>query len=78
MNDLRKTWPKKLHVEQSAVFKLERRVDMYLRLSTLWGYIEAMGGKLEITPDSRNKPCGSTHSRRSILKTKLNHNHIKL
>src|SRR3954447_3219600 len=36
----------KLHVNQAAVSKLERRTDMYL--STLRGYIEAMGGQLEI------------------------------
>ncbi len=37
---------KKLHINQAAVSKLERRADMYL--STLRSYIEAMGGKLEI------------------------------
>ncbi len=37
---------KMLHIKQAAVSKLERRTDMYL--STLRGYIEAMGGKLEI------------------------------
>jgi ribosome-binding protein aMBF1 (putative translation factor) len=37
---------KKLHINQAAVSKLERRTDMYL--STLRGYIEAMGGELEI------------------------------
>jgi predicted transcriptional regulator len=36
----------KLRVNQAAVSKLERRTDMYL--STLRGYIEAMGGALEI------------------------------
>ncbi len=36
----------RLHIKQAAVSKLERRTDMYL--STLRGYIEAMGGKLEI------------------------------
>lgn len=36
----------KLQIKQAAVSKLERRTDMYL--STLRGYIEAMGGKLEI------------------------------
>jgi hypothetical protein len=35
-----------LRINQAAVSKLERRTDMYL--STLRGYIEAMGGKLEI------------------------------
>jgi transcriptional regulator with XRE-family HTH domain len=37
---------KKLHINQAAVSKLERRTDMYL--SSLRGYIEAMGGELEI------------------------------
>lgn len=36
----------KLNIKQAAVSKLERRTDMYL--STLRGYIEAMGGELEI------------------------------
>jgi hypothetical protein len=36
----------KLQINQAAVSKLERRTDMYL--STLRGYIEAMGGTLEI------------------------------
>ena len=37
---------KTLHVDQSAISKLERRTDMYV--STLGRFIEAMGGKLEI------------------------------
>ncbi len=37
---------RKLHIQQAAVSKLERRTDMYL--STLRSYIEAMGGTLEI------------------------------
>ena len=36
-----------LHVEQSAVAKLEKRTDMYV--STLRRFIEAVGGELEIT-----------------------------
>lgn len=36
----------RLRIKQSSVSKLERRTDMYL--STLRGYIEAMGGELEI------------------------------
>jgi transcriptional regulator with XRE-family HTH domain len=43
----------KLHIQQAAVSKLERRTDMYL--STLRSYIEAMGGKLEITARFPNK-----------------------
>ncbi len=38
---------KKLHINQAAVSKIESRTDMYV--STLRSYIEAMGGKLEIT-----------------------------
>jgi hypothetical protein len=36
----------KLHVKQASVSKLERRADLYI--STLRGYVEAMGGELEI------------------------------
>ncbi len=36
-----------LRTRQSSVSKIERRADMYV--STLRSYIEAMGGKLEIT-----------------------------
>jgi len=35
-----------LHINQSAVSKLERRADMYV--STLADFIRAMGGELEI------------------------------
>lgn len=38
---------KTLRVKQASVSKLERRTDMYIQ--TLRNYIEAMGGKLEIT-----------------------------
>jgi len=37
----------RLDTTQSSVSKLEKRTDMYL--STLRAYIEAMGGRLEIT-----------------------------
>jgi DNA-binding XRE family transcriptional regulator len=37
---------KKLHINQAAVSKVERRTDMYV--STLRSFIEAMGGTLEI------------------------------
>lgn len=36
----------KLHIQQPAVAKLEKRTDMYL--STLRSHIEAMGGELEV------------------------------
>jgi DNA-binding XRE family transcriptional regulator len=35
-----------LNINQAAVSKMERRTDMYL--STLQGFIRAMGGELEI------------------------------
>jgi transcriptional regulator with XRE-family HTH domain len=35
-----------LHVNQTAVSKMERRADMYI--STLARFVEAMGGTLEI------------------------------
>ncbi len=35
-----------LRISQPAISKLEKQTDMYL--STLRGYIEAMGGQLEI------------------------------
>ena len=38
---------KKLGVKQAAVSRLEQRTDIYL--STLRSYVEAMGGRLEIT-----------------------------
>lgn len=37
----------RLGINQAAVSKIERRTDLYL--STLRRFIEAMGGKLEIT-----------------------------
>ena len=37
---------KVLHVNQSAISKLERRTDMYV--STLQDFVRAMGGRLEI------------------------------
>lgn len=43
-----------LQIKQASVSKLERRTDMYIQ--TLRGYIEAMGGQLEITakfPDGK-------------------------
>lgn len=36
----------KLHAKQASVSELERRADMYI--STPRGYVEAMGGELEI------------------------------
>lgn len=41
-----KALAEKLHIQQPAVAKLERRADMYV--STLRSHIRAMGGELEI------------------------------
>ena len=43
-----------LHIGQDSVSRLEKRSDMLL--STLRGYIEAMGGKLEIVAHFPNRP----------------------
>ncbi len=59
---------KRLKVGQDAVSKLESRSDMYL--STLRGFIEAMGGKLELVvrfpdrPPVRLEEFGPVASRR--------------
>jgi DNA-binding XRE family transcriptional regulator len=43
-----------LHVGQDSISRLEKRSDMLL--STLRGYIEAMGGKLELVAHFPNRP----------------------
>jgi DNA-binding XRE family transcriptional regulator len=48
------TVARKLHVNQAAVSKIERRTDMYV--STLRSYIEAMGGSLEIVAQFPGSP----------------------
>lgn len=49
----------KLHINQEAVSRLERRSD--LMLSTLDSYIRAMGGKLSLTAKFPNKPLIKLH-----------------
>lgn len=44
----------KLHMNQEAVSRLERRSD--LLLSTLQSYIRAMGGELNLTAKFPNRP----------------------
>jgi DNA-directed RNA polymerase specialized sigma subunit len=44
----------KLHINQEAVSRLERRSD--LLISTLSSYIEAMGGQLNLTVEFPNRP----------------------
>jgi hypothetical protein len=41
-----KALKQRLHVEQPAIAKMEKRTDMYI--STLRAHIEALGGELEI------------------------------
>jgi len=43
-----------LHIGQDSVSRLEKRSDMLL--STLRGYVEAMGGKLELVVHFPNRP----------------------
>jgi len=43
-----------LHIGQESVSRLEKRSDMLL--STLRGYVEAMGGKLELVARFPNRP----------------------
>jgi hypothetical protein len=45
---------KKLHIGQDSVSRLEKRSD--LLLSTLRGYIEAMGGRLELLARFPDRP----------------------
>lgn len=45
---------KRLRVGQDAVSKLETRSDMYI--STLRGFVEAMGGELELVAQFPNRP----------------------
>ncbi len=44
----------KLHMNQEAISRLERRSDVLL--STLVSYVEAMGGELSITAEFPNRP----------------------
>lgn len=43
-----------LHIGQDSVSRLEKRSDMLL--STLRGYVEAMGGRLELVAHFPNRP----------------------
>lgn len=44
-----------LHIKQPSVSKIEKQTDMYL--STLRGYVEAVGGKLELTVRLPSRPA---------------------
>jgi len=61
LKDLRKAYgltqskmAKKLEVGQDTVSRVERRADMLL--STLSGYVEAMGGRLELIAEFPDRP----------------------
>jgi len=43
-----------LHIKQPSVSKIEKQADMYL--STLRSYVEAIGGKLELTVQLPARP----------------------
>ena len=43
-----------LNIKQPSVSKIEKQADMYL--STLRGYVEAIGGKLELTVKLPERP----------------------
>ena len=45
----------KLRTTQAAISRLEKRADVYL--STLRKYVEAMGGRLEITAQFPDRPA---------------------
>lgn len=44
-----------LHIKQPSVSKIEKQTDMYL--STLRGYVEAIGGKLELVVKLPKRPA---------------------
>lgn len=46
---------KKLHMNQEAISRLERRTD--LLLSTLVSYVKALGGELTLTAKFPNRPA---------------------
>jgi DNA-binding XRE family transcriptional regulator len=56
----------KLHMKQEAISRLEKRSD--LLLSTLISYVEAMGGKLNITAKFPHRPPVKVAGFESILK----------
>ncbi len=48
-----------LHIKQPSVSKIEKQADMYL--STLRGYVEAMGGQLELVVKFPERPALVIH-----------------
>lgn len=49
-----------LNIKQPSVSKIEKQADMYL--STLRSYVEAVGGKLELTVKLPSRPALHLHS----------------
>ena len=49
-----------LNIKQPSVSKIEKQADMYL--STLRSYVEAIGGKLELTVKLPSHPAFHLHS----------------
>ncbi|MER9025610.1 helix-turn-helix domain-containing protein [Mesorhizobium sp. M0815] len=49
-----------LNIKQPSVSKIEKQADMYL--STLRGYVEAVGGELELTVKLPKRPTFCIHS----------------
>ncbi|MCF1743104.1 XRE family transcriptional regulator [Paradevosia shaoguanensis] len=49
-----------LNIKQPSVSKIEKQADMYL--STLRSYVEAIGGKLELTVKLPSRPALHLHS----------------
>jgi predicted XRE-type DNA-binding protein len=49
-----------LHIKQPSVSKIEKQADMYL--STLRSYVEAVGGKLELTVRLPAHPAFTLHN----------------
>lgn len=54
-----------LNIKQPSVSKIEKQADMYL--STLRGYIEAIGGKLELTVKLPSHPPLKLHSLGDVI-----------
>ncbi len=63
---------KKLKIGQEGVSRIEKRTDLYL--STLRGYVEAVGGKLSLIVEFPDRPpvilagLGESEARKSVKK----------
>jgi DNA-binding XRE family transcriptional regulator len=54
-----------LHIKQPSVSKIEKQADMYL--STLRSYVEAVGGKLELTVRLPEHPTLKLHNLGDVI-----------